>query len=468
MVSVRTVMVISALVALISGAAIFGGLLPLDLRGTSNTSSEFFSIFGIQGEGAVRLDGDRELLTRTQYVTSWASDGLSQEFSAEGGIRWTVAFTNVVAVELLDGHYQWTAFDASGNIIDSRFRALDVTFPFRLQLGQKHFMGFDSWTLLGPVVGVVQFEFIASYSLCIARISGSGCDWNDQPATSLPWASDRALLVSGIGAVSIGSPQPVGIGDNVLINYNLGVATDEGGVGGWQLQLLKPRDQGGSIVKTWTHSQLGGDFASGQVSHLVTASMFQLGTSNEYQVILLNQIIKQDMTIFVTIDEPELAPGTPSISWLPGGVPLLGDTITLFFVSNPNPFTMNAIVSYNVHLSYFGGSTTQITVHAEEFTFTIGESSNLKVIVTAFDGQRTSAPAEVILQIDPNQPFDPEPPSQSNILLFVFLISLGIMLALVIWFFVPLGPRLKMIIILGMVVALVVGGNFLLTGKVGF
>ncbi len=413
---------------------------PPILMGATNTSSEFGSVMGIQGTSGHPVWAAEILEHR--YVTSGNLNGDSQEISANVGLVWNP--TEDVEIRITDAYYIWTISSAYGKMpgygLQSTERTYPVAtnFPRELLPGQEFLMGMDKWNIRGPVIGTLEFSAFARYEVCLSPGEFLSCEWSEPQLHK--FASDTALLVSGAGSVKIVTPQPVDVGSAIAINYATGVATDAKGVGGWLLQVLAPTDMGGGggVVASWTHEEIG-NLASGTVLLTVASKMINTGSDNRYQVRLYNSLLQEQEIAIVVLGSARNAPQAPLVSYtinqVVNGVPTIGGIVTLSFTSVP---AENPIVVYDVVIS----GITEIEQPGNEYVFRLGEKSNLKITVTAFDGEYTSAPTTVSINFGPpscgNCLGIPSPLAASGLLFYAFFAVLVALASALIWILVPL------------------------------
>jgi hypothetical protein len=214
-------------------------------------------------------------------------------------------------------------------------------------------------------------------------------------------AIDRAALNPGWAVIDIqNSDSLVQVGEDLRIHYDVGAACAKSvdpaasNPCGWTL-MVRNRDTdpdsgtGGSGPSGWTDKTLA-DFTEGTVTVRVNADWFTIGEYNEYNVKLFNAVNLQAAKTFVTIDDKNLAPGSPVVTVSPGPPYRQGQSITLTAVSEPNALSGTAIKDYHFIVRQ-GTRVWDERSTTGTFTFAIAdESIDIQVEVTAFDGSRTS------------------------------------------------------------------------------
>jgi hypothetical protein len=218
-------------------------------------------------------------------------------------------------------------------------------------------------------------------------------------------AIDEAAVVPGWGTLAIeNAGSLVQVGDELGIRYDVGAACSvkaDGGTRlggcGWILSL-RNRDSG-AAPEGW-EDVTPADFAQGTVRLPVRPSWFQLGAHNEYEVKLFNQLNVQDVRIFVTIDDADLAPGAPRIQVSPGPPYRQGDELTLTVSADPNPITLRDIAEYHVVVRQGGRILVDERSASGLIVFTIAdEQLDVKIEATSFDGERTGGVSRVLLAV---------------------------------------------------------------------
>ncbi len=424
---------------------------PPMLMGAIDTSSEFGLVMGIQGTSGHPVWAAEILEHR--YVTSGNLNGDSQEISANVGLVWNP--TEDAEIRIIDAYYVWTISSAGDKMPGYGLRSTERTYPMTgsfprvLSPGQEFLMGVDKWNVKGPVIGTLEFTFFAEYEVCEVTLPGDGlCSWS--PPQTYKFASDTALLVSGVGNVRVITPQPVSTGSAIVIGYETGVATDVKGVGGWLLEVLSPS---GNEVASWGL----GNLATGTVLLTATSDMIKDNSDNRYQVRLYNSLLGESKTAIVVLGNARNAPQAPQVSYTINqalnGEPSLGGFVVLSFLSEPNLVTERPIVMYGIVFS--GNVLTEIVQPGTGYTFRLSEKSNLEITITAFDGEETSAPTTIALN------FSPPPcgnclgipnPLADGLLFYVLFAILIVFSSMLIWLFVPV-PWWARVILLVVIVA---------------
>ncbi len=183
----KEVLIILAFTLLLLGTGF--AVTPLTLMGAVNTTSQFGSFAGVQGVSAPEILDHR-------YVTAWSGEGESEDIAANVGLKWTTAASGAAGVRITEARYEYVVFDTNQEVVIERIFALQTTlFPQELRPGQPFFMGIDRWTIIGPVVGTLEFTFVAKYEVCETGPADVPCSWSE-PRTNV-FARDTALLLPG-------------------------------------------------------------------------------------------------------------------------------------------------------------------------------------------------------------------------------------------------------------------------------
>ena len=453
----REILLALAFVFILLGAGVITS--PPMLMGTVNTAAQFGNFAGAQGVGL----GDEILNHR--YVTSWSGDGKSEDITANAGVEWKTAPSTSPGIQLIGAQYEYKVIDTNRQVVNERIHQIRSSlFPQKLIPGEISFMGIDKWAIVGPVIGTLEFALSVQYEICETFL-GEECSRWSETRTDI-FVRDTALLLSGAGDVQIRTTQPVNPGRNVVIAYSTGVATDEKGVGGWILQLLRPFDRqaSGSEEMNWGHRQIG-NLASGTVSFVVTPDMVLAGSDNRYQVRLKNTLLGQSTSAFVVFGPVSAAPPQPEASYTvrASEIPRLGTVITLAFHGFVNPITETPIEKYDIAIIYNGGSIEEIETPQEEFVFRIKENTSLRIEITSFDGSLASAPAVIIINISPactNCIGIPSPSTIGGLMFYAMFVVLMVFGSLLIWWLVPLHAFARILLALAFIIIVAIIVNW--------
>lgn len=273
-------------------------------------------------------------------------------------------------------------------------------------------------------------------------------------------AHDQAPVQPGWGFLSIQNADSlVEIGENLLIHYDVGAAcslkedtgTKPNGCG-WTLSI-RNKDTG-AAPSGWTDRTIG-DFQEATISVPVTTGWFQLGSHNEYEIKLFNQLNLQDAKLFVTIDDRDLAPGVPRVTVSPGPPYRQGDVLTISAESAVNAKTGAAIVEYHYLIRQGGRILLDMRTLGSVQVTIADEQIDIQVEVTAFDGSRTSGVSRFILTVLDTD-LDNNPPTKPGDLPWGLVLLVAGLVAILLGLAVPLDPPIRAgIAVLGLVLILV-------------
>ena len=132
--------------------------------------------------------------------------------------------------------------------------------------------------------------------------------------------------------------------------YNTGISGTSVGEPdkGWTLILYDPN---GNPYKTWDDIP---DNARGITrTWTIPEDAFKRTWSNIFNAVLYNSIIDYSDTQVVTIDDKELAPPPPSITFSGGGHP--GEPVTIIFSGTPNSVSNEPIDHFVAYVKYANG-----------------------------------------------------------------------------------------------------------------
>jgi len=221
---------------------------------------------------------------------------------------------------------------------------------------------------------------------------------------------------------------------------------------GWTLSI-RNKDTG-AAPSGWTDRTIG-DFQEATISVPVTTGWFQLGSHNEYEIKLFNQLNLQDAKLFVTIDDRDLAPGVPRVTVSPGPPYRQGDVLTISAESAVNAKTGAAIVEYHYLIRQGGRILLDMRTLGSVQVTIADEQIDIQVEVTAFDGSRTSGVSRFILTVLDTD-LDNNPPTKPGDLPWGLVLLVAGLVAILLGLAVPLDPPIRAgIAVLGLVLILV-------------
>ncbi len=477
---VVAIVLVAFLAGVVTGALAF---LVAPVSG-ANTKTQSISVHTWRGLGTFSQE---EALDAPVYVSGFRDDGQSEKMVA--GFR--AVRTAFSCTEARTGDVRWWFKSASGE-----YPKANTVAPADLRDANGNRLGGPGaeWVLLreqsdyigsgfgcqdnanmpasiasirGNFIGTVRAEFLVFFQ----DVLWSG--WNLM-------AVDEASVVPGWGVFSIQNPASlVQVGEDLLLHYDVGAAcsvkvdsaTREGGCG-WIL-TVRNRDTG-AIPQGWDDVRPA-DFTEKTLRVRVTPSWFTIGAHNEYDVKLFNQLNTQRVEVFVTIDDRNLAPGTPSIAVSPGPPYRQGAEVVLTVTASPNPITIRDIASYHVIVRQGGRVLVDVRSPSGLVTFTIAdEQIDVRIEATAFDGERTGGVKRLTLvvldtDLDNNPPPSNAPEENPGLILLLagailVLVGLGIPLPK------SLGILSYVTVIVGLAIvaaAFVVGVHLPFLGRVG-
>jgi hypothetical protein len=274
-------------------------------------------------------------------------------------------------------------------------------------------------------------------------------------------ATDTAILHSAIP--SVGWQQALySVNDTAVLNYKVPVLT----IGTSTAYFLTVVN-----LNTYTaiapYSNVPITQLSGQVSFKVTPNLYVPFNVNRIRAEISSQIFVAAMQDTATIDNPNLAPPVPTVTW---DKPFYreGDLVTISIVASPNPITQAKVTKYYVlahvgGIKYFDGFSATSTV-----SFTAANAGPLTAEVSSYDAQgRNSGVSRFTVSVGPavglcvQYPQLPQCGPGSNFSIPAYWIALMIaalasgLVLLLIGLYLPANPLVKIpLVIVGALLSL--------------
>ena len=386
-------------------------------------------------EGGIGLahgwDG-RGTLSDTDYATSWISNADSEDITYQGEFMIDETFTfhqptKYYYVAELNGA-QLARYPSTGYIDD---------IPQHLVWVRDKWYNLDVWTfnVKGEVVGQLKVY-------TVMHLDGGFLydNWEDE----FGW--DGAYLHSGRGEIfAYGDKGPFEEGEAAQIFVRTGFTNGNG----WTVKLYPPADR--TDLSTQTLKTLADDDED-IISITVQSGWFKEGSTNEFRVELWNHLFSVGFDHFFSIDDRELAPGTPTItkSWT-------GSTAT---------FQISSVATYKdidkfVVWAWYGGRTkpslddgeswilyskdypATATIDGDTFTTTVtieakNKDGNVVIEVVARDPDgRNSGPAIAQLIVE-NGGFDDTDDDFEQPFIFSVLVGVLMIIGIILGFAIAL------------------------------
>jgi len=287
-----------------------------------------------------------ELFSKSRYIGSYMRGNAYEEsepifiqgkFRATGGIAvWEpIQYWYVVSwSDSLNG--PWEVISEPGNTKD--FVTMDNPGVLDVPEGYLNTWKFvqSYWfSIKGDYKNFIKVEFNIKYASFV---------WKE---TKTAW--DICQMKSGVGELFTNG-NLFEVGDTVTFTMNTGISGTSVGEPdkGWTLILYDPN---GNPYKTWDDIP---DNARGITrTWTVPEDAFKRTWSNIFNAVLYNSIIDYSDTQVVTIDDKELAPPPPSITFSGGGHP--GEPVTIIFSGTPNSVSNEPIDHFVAYVKYADG-----------------------------------------------------------------------------------------------------------------
>ena len=336
---------------------------------------------------------DGELLDRSQYWISWASDGTSQSIVMEGSFKscnLPLTFADTVSAIRYAFYINTGNGFVSMETKDFPQGFLQINFPSSISPPTDTWQTFpaqvvhidgiqyqDASGVLQPIIDGSILRVQLQFGKCTG---GNPCQaWNWYG----PMAQDEARLQSAIPDVSW-EKDLYGVGETAKVHWTVPVTQ----VNGTAYYLSIVNMNSGATVSPYNEYPLTS--TTGIASVAVTPDMFVVGGINRLRATIDSQVFHAQMQDTATIDNPNLAPTVKSVTWDKPSY-REGDTVTVTITATPNPTTKAIIVSYYVLAHIAGLKEFDAFSNSSSVSFTATTSGVLTVEASAIDSAGRSS-----------------------------------------------------------------------------
>lgn len=368
-------------------AAMYLGIIPksLTIGGTDVTTAGVgYKSHSLEGNSFAL--GARELLDSEAYVTSW-NGGNSEKLSLQGQVRFysDSSVYGSLGHGLVQYWYQVAVSGANERVKingqdTANWQSVKKPAPSAINTGSSWFsMESVVVQITGTVEGKVSAIFWGTHYWYEAGFGGIPIKkWADTP-----FATDEAYLRSGIGSVKCqedvveeGQTAHFYVETNYAHSANPIVpSTDQG----WVLTVYSP-----SGANVFSKSLTDG--MKGTVGWLVPSGSYSSTGTNQYRVVLHNELVNQDDDWFFTVGpgQSTQVPGLPSFEMTIGTPPFKpGDQITVKISAIQ---TNNPIKGFWVWVSYetSAGTTTEYLIKDKWYSASVSGTTATATVSWTF------------------------------------------------------------------------------------